>query len=523
LIGTALTLSACSITPNELTLEENLLRIENDTKALFKDQAEIDGAITLYEAMARALKYNMDQRLKIMQVALTKQELTTANLSLLPKLTLEAGYTGRNNDLGSNSQSLDDGSESLESSTSSDRNSKTASLGFTWNVLDFGLSYIRAQQRADRVLIAEERRRKVVHNLIQDVREAFWNAASAERVLQRINPLMQRVQSALQDARRGRSSGQEAPLSALRYQRELLDSLRQLKSLRRELNTAKTRLAALMNLKPGTSYNLDTTGASFDVPKIDLGDVERLEKIALLHRPELREEAYSARINHKDIRKEYVRLLPGLELETAWNFDSNSYAYEQTWWSWGTSISKNLFDVFNAPQAIERAETKAEVAAYRRYALSLAVMSQVHISLASYTQAVDEFKTVSELFDVESGIKESVSANVRAGSVGRRDMIQAELQAILSELRRDMAFSRVRNAVGRLYISLGADPLPEAIENDDIGTLSNALEAINEDWFSGQVDMMDLSGVERAVEMEKAKTEEADKKGFFTSVSSWFD
>lgn len=480
----AFILSACSVTPDQMTTADHLGRVNDDTEALFSDQEEIEAPITLYDAMARALKYNMDHRLKMMQSALSQKELTVANLSLLPQLTVDAGYTGRNNELGSSSRSLATGEESLESSTSSDRNLGSTNLGFTWNVLDFGLSYIRAEQRADRVLIAEERRRKVVHNLIQDVRSAYWNAASAERILEKIQPLMVKVEDALSDAREAKESGQETPLSALRYQRDLLDNLRQMKILRRELNAAKTKLGTLMNLKPGTPFELDTRGFTMEIPSIQLDNVQELEKIALLQRPELREEGYSSRINHNDVRREYLRMLPGIELGTAWNYDSNSFANEESWWSWGTSISKNLFEVFHAPKNINRAKGQVEVADFRRYALSIAIMSQVHISLASYTQSVDEYKTISELYDVESGIKQSVLANVNAGSTGQRDLIKTELQALLSEVRRDLAFSQMRNAVGRIYISLGADPLPDTIENNDLETVANTLKKVNEDWYS---------------------------------------
>ena len=63
-----------------------------------------------------------------------------------------------------------DREESLRPSTSQERERTLANLNFSWNALDFGVSYYRAQQKADQVLMAEERRRKVVQNVLQDVR-----------------------------------------------------------------------------------------------------------------------------------------------------------------------------------------------------------------------------------------------------------------------------------------------------------------------------------------------------------------
>lgn len=509
-LGLSVVLAGCSVSPEPMTMADHVKRVETDRKLLFKGQEEVTAPITLYEAIARALKYNLDQRLKLMETALAQQNLTASNLDLLPQLTAEAGYTGRDNFSGSNSRSLITGEESLESSTSQDRDLKTASLGLTWNVLDFGLSYVRAQQTADRVLIAEERRRKVVHNITQDVRAAFWNAVSAQRLLRQIAPLSRTVETALSDVRKAQETGQETPLSALRYQRELLDTLRQLKLLRRELNAAKTQLATLMNLEPGTEYSLDPGPVDYSIPEINFSDLDKLEKIALLHRPELREEAYQQRISHKDVQRAYLRLLPGLELNGGLNYDSNSFAWEQNWFSWGASINKNLFEVFTGPQRIDLAEARVDVVDYRRYAMSMAVMSQVHIALAGYRQAVDEFKTVSELHQVESSIRKQVRANVSTGSSGPREAIRVDLQSLLAQLRRDLAFAEMRNSVGRLYLSLGADPLPDSIANNDVSTLANEIKSITEGWFSGEVKLSDGSDMEKRLSEADDKKEEDD-------------
>lgn len=487
-LGAALLLSACSVTPKPLTMAEQTERMTGDISALFADQEPVTAPISLEEAMARAIKYNMDHRLKLMENALASHQLTSANLSMLPSLTATAGYTGRDNFAGSNSNSLTNGVESLESSTSSDRDSKTFDLSLTWNVLDLGMSWVRANQEADRLLVTEERRRKVVHNIIQDVRSAYWNALSADHLLAKIGPLSQRVITALENARKAQKAGTEAPLAALRYRRELLDTLRQLKILRRELNSSKTQLAALMNLKPGTPYTIAAPDKAVTAPKFTV-DVSHLESLALLHRPELREETYQGRISHNDVKLAYMDMIPGLELNTAWNGDSNSYAWEQTWFSWGSSITANLFDVFTGPQKIDAAKARTDVVKTRRLALSMAVMSQVHVSIAEYNQAIGEFETSNEIHEVERDILTKVNADVSAGSGGERTSIRAELESLLAELRRDLAVSRVRNAVGRIFVSVGADPLPKSVEGHDLTTLSNALKEVNEKWFNGTFDL----------------------------------
>ena len=82
---------------------------------------------------------------------------------------------------------------------SQDAVSNTYDIGFTWNALDFGLSYVRAGQQANRYLISKELERKAIHNLTKEVIYAYWKTLSADELLAEINPLMDRVNQALED------------------------------------------------------------------------------------------------------------------------------------------------------------------------------------------------------------------------------------------------------------------------------------------------------------------------------------
>lgn len=517
-------LTGCSVTPEPLTLTDHAKRMNGDAVDLFDAQEPVTGPISLEEAMARAIKYNLDHRLKVMENALASQQLTSANLSMLPELTARVGYTGRNNHAGSNSMSLSDGTESLTSSSSSDRDLKTADLTLTWNVLDLGMSYVRANQQADRQLITQERRRKVLQNVIQNVRTSYWNAVSAERLLRKIEPLSVKVSIALDNARKAQQVGAEEPLQALHYRRDLLNVLRQLKMLRRELNTAKFGLAALMNLKPGSQFTLAPSSAVTNLPVFEL-DVDRLERLALVHRPELREEDYQGRISHNDVKLAYLDMIPGLSLNTGYNADSNSYAWEQTWFSWGSSVTANLFKVFTGPQKVDVSKARTDVVKVRRMALSMAVMSQVHVSVAGYNQAISEFKTASEMHEVEYEIFGKTQSNVQSGNGGARTVISAELQALLAELRQDMAYAEVRNAVGLLYVTIGADPLPDTLQDHDLKTVAGALKAVNDQWFTGTFDLTDPQSLSDNTAAPAATPVAAEEpaSGVYSWVSSLFN
>lgn len=500
----ALTLAGCSVTPEPLTRAEHEDRVEEDMGNLYSDQEKIAAPINMYEAMARALKYNMDNRLKMMEEVLSSQQLTVAKMGLLPQLTANAGYSGRSEPDASNSQNLDTHVKSSSYSFSDDTDNLTADLGLSWNILDFGLSYIRAEQVADRYMISKERRRKVVHNIVQDVRNAYWRALSAQRLLAKIGPLQEKITKALESSRAISDARLRPALETLQYRRNLLEALRELKVLRRELVSSKIELATLMNVAPGTEYQLQDDGGQFVVPEVKI-DLKELENLALVNRPELREEAYQKRISAKDVTRAMVGLIPGLELEYKANYDSNSFNYSNSWTNWGASISYNLLKSFTeGPAVIKQAEDQLKVVETRRLALYMAVLSQVHIAYTDYKQVKDEFSTTADLYKVSSGILRETENAAQTQTQDDLKMIEAQLDNLLAELRRDVNYADMLNAAGRIFVSVGADPLPDTVKDHSIETLSKALQARLQGWYAGKVNPQ----VQPAVKMSEKKVNE---------------
>ncbi|HET7057197.1 MAG TPA: TolC family protein [Nitrospiraceae bacterium] len=195
-----LSLTGCLVRPHALNRDEIKTRAVKDFEAISSIDEPITKPIDLYEAIARALKYNLDAKVKAIQVQLAHQQLNIAHYSLLPQVSANAGFDGRNNYSGGTGRSIITGRQAIEPFTSSEKNFTYGNLALSWDVLDFGLSFVRAQQAADNVMIAEEEKRRIAVRLVQEVRNAYWGAVSAERVLPRIQFLNESVAKALDSA-----------------------------------------------------------------------------------------------------------------------------------------------------------------------------------------------------------------------------------------------------------------------------------------------------------------------------------
>ncbi|MDB6444905.1 MULTISPECIES: TolC family protein [Pseudomonas] len=481
----ALVVSGCAVTSEPIDRSVSEERARTDRQNMYKDQEPLNGPLTLHQAMARAVKYNLEGRLKVMEEALAKRQLDLASFDMLPRMALDAGYVGRNNVNASSSQSVETGTQSLEPSTSQDRDREVADLTMVWNVLDFGVSYISAKQAGDQRLIVQERRRKVINTIVQDVRSAYWRAMAAERLLKQIDSLMARVEAARNNSQSMSEQRIGDPVQALGYQRSLIQATRQLEEQRRALSLAKTELATLINLPLGTELTLATPD-QYEIPELKV-DMARLEQEALASRPELREQDYQTRITAAETRKAMLRLLPGLEFSAGGHYDSNSFLVEQGWADYGVKVTWNLFNVISAPAAIDVAKAGEEVAAARRQAMSIAVLAQLYVANANYRDALRQFKTNQQLSDIDGQIVGQLRSRHQAAGIGELDLIQGELNTLQADLRRDLSYADLRNAYGQIFASAGLDPLPDEVQSTQVQSIATALANREAAWAQGDI------------------------------------
>lgn len=471
----ALGLTACAVTPEPLTKEQQLADSLRDQNLMFAQQEPLTHPVNLDEAIARAVKYNLQQRLGLIQRALEDNMLQVSQLSMLPQLAASAGWQGRDNVLGSSSESVNTGQQSLEPSTSSDRATRDGQLRLSWNVLDFGVSYFSAKAQANKTLAAEEARRKVVSDIVQQVREAYWQAASAERLRPELQSALNDARGALAQARTTERERLLAPVESLRYQKSLLEMIRQLEAVDGELSIAKARLAGLMNLPPNTDLRLVAPDASQYAQPAMAYSLPDLETTAMVQRPEIRTETYQARNAVLETRTAMLKLLPGVSLFAGTNYDSNSYLVNDNWADAGMRVSWNLFNVLAYPALKKAGETREQVADLRRQAMRMAVLTQVNVAWREYQRSSQVFGRSNELEQLQRGILRQSDSAYGSQAQSRLERVRVATETVLATRTRDRSYAELQVAYGAVYQAAGLDPLPERIAGASIEALSHAI------------------------------------------------
>ena len=462
-------LVACTRSPKAVSLLEaeeraktDILKIEQIKKdnQSWEENLEID----LYTAIALAIKNNKELKIKLLESALANRQLEKIKFEMLPSIATNAGYSASDNYTATSSATVTGdvaGSMGTSYSTSRQRDVNTQDIGFTWNALDFGLSYIRAGQNSNRYLIAEEMERKAEHNIVREVVKSYWNTLSADKLIRKYDPLLIEVDKALNDSQKIEELLLTKPMDALLYQKELLDIQRALQSQKQIFIDSRIQLGVLMGLLPNQKYKVVPTNDPLTVLDMNL---KGMEEYALVHRPELIESHYEEIISVQETKASMASLMPGLNFNAAWTHSSNDYLMNKTNFEYGSTMGANLLNIYLYPKIKKFNETNTEVIKEKRLALSMAVLSQVHLANIDYAMALEEYDTAERYYQVSRKITQQIKNAQKIARFGNLELIREQASLLVAELRYDIAYSKLQHAIGKIYASVGLDVTKENVK-----------------------------------------------------------
>ncbi|MEY2947576.1 MAG: hypothetical protein RL084_973 [Pseudomonadota bacterium] len=489
-----------SVQPVALSTQEMTAQLQIDSSALQKDVDPITGPLTLDEALARALKYNLERRAKMMEEALALGQLEVSKLDMLPKIMAQAGYAYRDRTRFSYSSSYpDEHPTSITPSTTTERNHATRDLGLTWSLLDVGMGYSGSKQQADRLLIAGEKRRKAMHLLMQDVRTAYWRAASAQLLKADVQKTIALADEALSDASKVAGERVRNPLEPLRYQRQLLENLRLLESINQELSSAQVELASLINAPLNQPIQIATIDIKNIRDEVTQVPVDKLEEVALQNNADLREQHYNSRIAREETRRTMLRMFPNLSFNYGAKYDTDRYLLSNNWNEAGVQLSFNLMNIFTAPTQMKLAEAGVALADQRRVAAQMSVLTQVHLSRLQVINARSQFERADAIFVTDRKIADVMRNRQMVQAQSKLDVVSTETSSILSLLRRYQALAQVQVAENRILATLGLEP--------QIGSTSElGLKELTEQIAQSRVSWQEIQRGGKVVEVQPAQS-----------------
>lgn len=484
-------MAGCSITPKPLTVDEHQLLMRQDRVKAQSLVEPVGEFLSLNEAVARGLKYNLDHRTKLLEQAIATGTYEVSKFDLLPKVIASAGYNYRNNYFITNATNSVTGQPSLSDPfISSDKTYGQTGLMLSWSLLDFGVSYFNARQNADRIVVASERRRRTMHVLVQDIQAAYLRAAAAQKLKRQIETTIKDATLALKNSARVESEGLRPPLDALKYQKSLLDNVKILETIDLELSTAKVELNQLINLPAKANLKLEDPDNLVVPNGYTHEETEEFEVRAILANAELKESVYNARIAVEETRKSMLRLFPGLTFNVGPQASNNEHYVNKHWVEGAANISFNLWNLLSAPEAIELADQNAELAAQKRMMVQMAVISQVHLSKIQLNNSSHIYKRAAEIDAVDGRIARITNNKYKEGAVSQAEKVAADASYIVSKLRKYQALSQLFAASGKMQASTGMEPHFESLDEITLSDMTSKVATSFKDWNSGLLPAM---------------------------------
>ena len=492
-------LAGCAVEPTVIDREAMSVDLIEDRRFARDKMQPISGPLSLEEAIARAIKYNLDHRVELMEQAIARGELDLSRYDMLPRILAEAGYSTRSEPRLTRSTNAVTGEELENDPTiSADQSSWTVSTELSWSLLDFGASYYQAHQNADRLMIANERRRRAMHVLIMDVQTAYWRAASAQALENQVEATIAMAKAGIEDARRAEQSNAQKPMQQLQRLRALLSSLRDIHQVQQELVASRVELANLINAPVDQPLTLDPVTSLEKLPAVLERPMEELERVALYNNADLKEPFYDVEIAALETRRALLDLMPDLSLNWGPQYTTDSYVLNDQWNEGALSLSYNLLSLLQVNDVNAQTQAREELAKLRRVAMQMTVVAQVHLAGLQAQSALDRLENAEDLHGVEREIESRMVNQHMAGTISRAELVRAQTAALVAELRRYQALAGFHSSMGRLQASLGLEPEISSIQTSSLREIQGEVSRALQQWYAGSAVGRELTLIKEA-------------------------
>lgn len=428
---------------------DRAIRVDVDMQNMFvRSPRKIEKPIDMYMAMALALKYNYTRRMVSYEQSMQK---AGKFVSKLPEIMSNAGYVNTNN----------------SSNLSPD-------LKVAWNILDISTVYYQSQDPAYKNALAFEQSRKVIHNILQETRVLYWKTLNAQKLLPIIDGMIEYMTLEVDDmnalAREMSRQGKNPEMADLVKKRKYMEAVKNLSTIKRNMETAEVRLASLMGFHPSTEYKLvGPEYGNFELPAMK-SDLAQLEWLALTNRPELRAHDLLTDASELKIR------IKGFEAPNLNKYRNDPNYYNRLWSKKAREVGLSVFE--NTKKLSEN-----DLKSLRRQRMTTLVLSQVYVAWAQYMSAVEDYQINKEIADTSENIAEDTT--IMDGSKAEKSQLESA-RAIEDEAKAFAAYADVQDSLGNLYSTIGLDALPYFMLEEKPSKIAVYLRTILEKWRKGE-------------------------------------
>ena len=448
-----------------------------------------DKVFSLNECVFHARKNNLDLKVFGLEEDVAKEMRTSEFLGMLPELNVSDNLTSRSNTPASSSRQINgDGYGTYSYAQSQDRTVNYFNIDLALSVVDFGLAFFNTCQSNDRMLLRQQHTRRAEQNLVLDVTRVYFQVAAAQRAISITTELLKNCKERYTLIEKMGEAGKITPFRAFDEVKRFVEMEKRLTNYIRSYENSCVELRSLMGLYPNDKIKVDDSILD-KVPEFALPEIELMEQIALMKRPELFEIDMQKHINVLECRKTLVSMFPNVRIFVDFTNSNNSFLYHNSWVELGIRAAYNLLTL---PRQISRymaysAQVDAEE--YRSYAQAIAVMAQVRIAHANLLATKERFNIDNRVYNAyRKNLEKAEGTKKISSELSQLELDHMKLATAETEIEKSLSLGNYYVSYFRILNTLG-------IENLHKGTVEDLKKTLEEER------------VRAAEELEKAKAD----------------
>lgn len=415
---------------------------------LERSRLPLNGRLDPDSAVERAIGANLEIETARYAAAVEEAKVRAERGELLPAAATESEYSRRSN------RSYSRSSRSLEYSSSTDISSLTHNLNLSLNLLDFGLTLIRMRQAADRASYKHEEARRVALRIAEQTRAAYWRTVALQLLVPRLARLTPRVNEALRLSRQAARNATFDPADFIAFQRDLLNTRREINDVFADLAGADTRLRTLLNADWSGPLELDSRRSRNPLPMPTRTAGEDIA-IAMRQRPEIRQAFYEMRITDQEVMAALLRVLPGATITESFRNDSNSYLLEGTWTSFSVRLAANFTEILRLPGKIEAIDAQQQQNRMQALLVASQIAMQVYVARSKLQIEYHLYRDADEFARNQLEVLKQVRGSILAGRMPEQAAAREELSELLARVRAIVAYADFNAAHASYQAAIG--------------------------------------------------------------------
>jgi outer membrane protein TolC len=449
-----------SCSSNTQNWEERIKKTTKDFKTIQEERQVNAMVYRLSDCMAIAKEFNLDLRIAEFEKSLANGRHEAKILEFIPSLKVSADSTFRDNKLGSSSEGVSDGEESLRASTSSDRESQTFKITSEFSALDMALLLKDESLETDKERLKQTRLIEITRLLEQQIIDAYMPVAAAQHVIEHTKDQLINNAKVLLEIEDLFKKKQMNEFDVLEFKRKFLDTRKQLREYERNYANLCLELTSLMGLNPSRKITVDTTFYEVDefqryeFPFV-IPDLEQLENAGLKNRAEIYQGEINQHIAELNSDKEFLKIFPNFKLIGGYNNSTNSFLVNNDWFSATISMTLDLFRIPTKIQNYKNSKLEIQIEKYKSIITMFSILRQIRIAYENLDEVKARLAEREEDYALSLRLQKLTEAAVQTGKMSRLSVHATVIDSKISYSQRAATLSNCFTASYRLLNAAG--------------------------------------------------------------------